>query len=63
MDFDSAVDSGNWALWPKFFTDDCAYRLQPREHHARGFLLATLAFTSEGMFQKKCLRRHRDIVP
>jgi salicylate 5-hydroxylase small subunit len=48
-DYASAVDSGNWDLWPGFFTDDCVYRVQPRENHERGFPLATLALTSKGM--------------
>ena len=48
-DYASAVDSGRWELWPEFFTDDCVYRLQPRENHERGFPLATLSFTSKGM--------------
>ena len=30
-DYASAVDSGHWDLWPEFFTDDCVYRLVPRE--------------------------------
>ena len=49
----SAVDSGNWDLWPGFFTDDCVYRLQPRENHERGFPLATLAFTSKAMLKDR----------
>jgi len=52
-DYASAVDSGHWALWPEFFTDDCVYRLQPRENHERGFPLATLAFTSKGMLKDR----------
>ena len=52
-DYASAVDSGQWDLWPGFFTDDCVYRLQPRENHERGFPLATLAFTSKGMLQDR----------
>jgi hypothetical protein len=28
--------------WTEFFTDDCVYRVQPRENHERGFPLATL---------------------
>ena len=46
-DYASAVDSGRWALWPEFFTDDCVYKLIPRENHERGFPLATLAFDSK----------------
>ena len=52
-DYSSAVDSGDWSLWPEFFTDDCIYRLQPRENHERGFPLATLAFTSKGMLKDR----------
>lgn len=52
-DYASAVDSGNWDLWPDFFTDDCVYRLQPRENHERGFPLATLSFTSKGMLKDR----------
>jgi salicylate 5-hydroxylase small subunit len=52
-DYASAVDSGNWDLWPEFFTDDCVYRLVPRENHERGFPLATLSFTSKGMLKDR----------
>ncbi len=45
----SIVDAGDWDLWPDLFTDDCVYRLQPRENHERGLPLATLAFTSRAM--------------
>ena len=52
-DYASAVDSGQWDLWPEFFTDPCVYRLQPRENHERGFPLATLSFTSKGMLKDR----------
>ena len=52
-DYASAVDSGNWDLWPEYFTDECVYRLQPRENHERGFPLATLSFTSKGMLKDR----------
>jgi salicylate 5-hydroxylase small subunit len=52
-DYASAVDSGNWDLWPEFFTEQCVYRLQPRENHERGFPLATLSFTSKGMLKDR----------
>lgn len=52
-DYASAVDSGHWDLWPEFFTEDCVYRLQPRENHERGFPLATLSFTSKGMLKDR----------
>ena len=52
-DYASAVDSGHWDLWPEFFTEQCVYRLQPRENHERGFPLAALSFTSKGMLKDR----------
>ena len=52
-DYAIAVDSGQWDLWPEFFTDNCVYRLQPRENFERGFPLATLSFTSKGMLKDR----------
>jgi salicylate 5-hydroxylase small subunit len=52
-DYADAVDSGDWDLWPEFFTDACVYRLVPRENHERGFPLATLSFESKGMLKDR----------
>ena len=52
-DYASAVDAARWDLWPGFFTDDCVYRVQPRENHERGFPLATLSLTSKGMLKDR----------
>ena len=52
-DYALAVDSGQWDLWPEFFTDDCIYRLQPRENYERGFPLATLSFESKAMLRDR----------
>ncbi len=52
-DYASAVDSGNWELWPEFFIEDCVYKLQPRENFERGYPLCTLSFTSKGMLKDR----------
>jgi salicylate 5-hydroxylase small subunit len=52
-DYAAAVDSGDWDLWPEFFTDVCTYKLQPRENFDRGFPLCTLAFESKGMLKDR----------
>jgi salicylate 5-hydroxylase small subunit len=52
-DYAAAVDSGDWDLWPEFFTDDGVYRLQPRENFERGFPLATLSFESKAMLRDR----------
>jgi salicylate 5-hydroxylase small subunit len=52
-DYALAVDSGHWDAWPEFFTDECEYKLQPRENHERGFPLSTLSFESKGMLMDR----------
>ena len=52
-DYALAVDSGQWALWPDFFTEQCVYKLQPRENFDRAFPLCTLSLTSKGMLKDR----------
>ena len=52
-DYALAVDAGQWDAWPEFFTDECEYKLQPRENHERGFPLSTLSFESKGMLMDR----------
>ena len=52
-DYALAVDSGRWELWPEFFTEQCVYKLIPRENHERGFPLCTLSFSSKGMLKDR----------
>jgi salicylate 5-hydroxylase small subunit len=52
-DYAGVLDNGEWERWPEFFTDECSYRLQPRENHERGFPLATLSFESKGMLRDR----------
>ena len=52
-DYAHTVDAGQWDRWTEFFTDDCVYRVQPRENHERGFPLATLSLTSKGMLKDR----------
>lgn len=52
-DYAAVLDAGEWDKWPEFFTDECTYRLQPRENHDRGFPLATMSFESKGMLKDR----------
>ena len=52
-DYAAAVDSGQWSLWPEFFTEQCVYKVQTRENFERGFPLATLFLTSKGMLKDR----------
>ena len=52
-DYAAAVDAGDWDRWVDFFTEDCAYKVQPRENHERGFPLSTLALLSRRMLKDR----------
>ncbi|TGN95705.1 aromatic-ring-hydroxylating dioxygenase subunit beta [Burkholderia sp. USMB20] len=52
-EYTAALDSGDWNRWPEFFTDECVYRVQPRENFDRGFPLATMSFESKGMLKDR----------
>ena len=51
--YSAAVDSNDWERWIDLFTDDCEYKVQPRENHERGFPLSTLALLSKGMLRDR----------
>ena len=51
--YSSTVDAADWDGWCEFFTDDCVYKLIPRENHERGLPLATLSFESKGMLKDR----------
>lgn len=53
QDYAAAVDAEDWDRWCDFFTDDCTYRVQPRENYDRGLPLATLSLTSKGMLKDR----------
>ena len=52
-DYAAVVDSGDWDKWPELFTEECVYKVQPRENYERGFALATLSFESKGMLKDR----------
>ena len=47
------LDEKKWDLWINLFTDDCTYKIQPREKYERGFPLCTLSLLSKGMLQDR----------
>jgi salicylate 5-hydroxylase small subunit len=52
-DYAAALDAAEWDKWPEFFTEECSYKLQPRENYERGFPLCTLSFESKGMLKDR----------
>lgn len=49
----ACIDECRYSDWPGFFTEDCVYKLIPRENFDRGLPLATLAFESRGMLEDR----------
>ncbi|UHL64001.1 aromatic-ring-hydroxylating dioxygenase subunit beta [Paralcaligenes sp. KSB-10] len=52
-EYASALDNNRWSEWPEFFTEECTYKVQPRENYDRGYPLATLSFESKGMLKDR----------
>jgi salicylate 5-hydroxylase small subunit len=49
----ACLDQRRYDEWPEFFTEECVYKLQPRENFERGLPLCTLWFESRGMLQDR----------
>ena len=52
-EYAACLDGRRFDDWPDLFTDDCVYKLQPRENYDRGLPLATMAFESKGMLRDR----------
>src|SRR5580698_3339488 len=48
-DYYSALDDLRLHEWPEFFTEDCIYRIIPRENFEAGYTLSTIYAESRGM--------------
>jgi len=52
-EYAAVLDDQRFEEWPDLFTDDCTYKIVPRENYDRGLPLATLAFESKGMLRDR----------
>jgi len=48
-DYYNALDDVRLDAWPEFFTEDCTYRVIPRENFEAGYALSTIYAESRGM--------------
>ncbi|HBK07476.1 MAG TPA: aromatic-ring-hydroxylating dioxygenase subunit beta [Acetobacteraceae bacterium] len=48
-DYYNALDDVRLDDWPALFTEDCIYRVIPRENHEAGYTLSTIYAESRGM--------------
>jgi 3-phenylpropionate/cinnamic acid dioxygenase small subunit len=51
----SALDDLRLREWPEFFTEDCIYRVIPRENYEAGYTLSTIYAESRGMLIDRVL--------
>ena len=47
------LDDGDLAHWPELFTEECLYKIVPRENFERGLPLALMLCESKGMLQDR----------
>ena len=52
-EYAACLDERRFDAWPDLFTEECVYKLQPRENHDRGLPLATMAFESRNMLRDR----------
>lgn len=48
-DYYAGLDDLHLAAWPEYFTQDCLYRVIPRENYEAGYTLCTMQAESRGM--------------
>ncbi|HEV7371810.1 aromatic-ring-hydroxylating dioxygenase subunit beta [Arenibaculum sp.] len=52
-DYAECLDEQRFADWPDFFTEDCVYKIIPRENFERGLPLCTVWAESRGMLKDR----------
>jgi 3-phenylpropionate/cinnamic acid dioxygenase small subunit len=65
FDYVECLDEGELERWPEFFTEDCVYKIVPRDNWERGLPLALLLCESRGMLRDRveALRRTSVYAP
>lgn len=52
-EYAACLDQGRFDDWPEFFTEDCRYRIVPRENHDRQLPLCTIDLQSRGALKDR----------
>jgi len=61
-EYDKCIDNDELESWPDFFTDECLYRVIPRENHEVGLPTAVMWCDSRGMLQDRITAlRHANV--
>jgi 3-phenylpropionate/cinnamic acid dioxygenase small subunit len=56
------LDDGDLEQWPEFFTEECLYKIIPRDNFERGLPLALMLCESKGMLQDRVTAVRRTSV-
>lgn len=52
-EYSDIVDRAEWDKWTELFTDDCVYKVIPRENYDRHLPLSTINLESKGMLKDR----------
>lgn len=52
-DYYATLDDVDLHAWPEYFTEECVYRVIPRENFERGYTLCTMQAESRGMLKDR----------
>ena len=52
-DYAATLDNEQFDRWPDFFTEDCLYRIVPRENYLRGLPIAIMHCEGRGMLRDR----------
>ena len=52
-DYVACLDDEEFERWPDFFTDECSYKIVPRENYDGGLPIATMLCESRGMLKDR----------
>ena len=52
-DYSACLDDGDLDKWPEFFTEECEYRIQPRENYEGNMPLSIMWLESKGMLKDR----------
>jgi 3-phenylpropionate/cinnamic acid dioxygenase small subunit len=52
-DYTACLDAGELERWPELFSDECVYKIVPRENYERGLPLALMLCEGKGMLRDR----------
>ncbi len=61
-DYSACLDEERFEDWPEFFTDECLYKIVPRDNFERGLPLATWLCESKAMLRDRVVMIRKTAV-